>query len=269
MSEYRRSMTSYLDEAHQSVQKALSIADFEDAFPHVFGQPTLETPEVSVRNECGLLLYKAQLHTFAAIRANESNNLHSLAVHMRVVLECAAQVQSKARAAYEGTEKDLKRVLNAMEYDFQYAMDSLSRGRLDHDQIQEMIVSAREGIDLLGQRPPKQVTLKDKISYLSQGREWYDHLSRHFCEGDMSVLEGLSFFGGVTSVGTVADELAFAMLLDYLAEQVIAMLVGNGFLLIAVNGDSQPFDQAIDLSSRKRAATRVFRKANPERGETA
>ncbi len=45
------------------------------------------------------------MHTFAAMRANESNNVHSLAVQMRVVLECAAQVQSKAYAAHEGSEK--------------------------------------------------------------------------------------------------------------------------------------------------------------------
>lgn len=269
MNEYRRSMTYYLEEAHKMVQQVLSSADFEDAFPHVFGQPSREAPEVYVRNECGLLLRKAQLHTFSAIRANESNNLHSLAVHMRIVLECASQVQSKARTAYEGTEKELKRVLNVSEYNFQYTIGSLSRGTIDHDQIQELILSAREGIDQLGRKPPKKVTLTNKISYLAQGREWYDHLSKYFCDGDVSILAGLSFFGGVTSIKTDADELAFAVFLDYLAEQVITMLVGNGFLLIAVNGDSQPFDRAIDLSNRKRAATRMFRKATAERHEAS
>ena len=267
MNEYRKSMTCYLDESYQMIQKVLSGADFKDAFPHIFGLPSQKDPRVSVRNECGLLLRKAQLHTLAAIRANKSNNLHSLAVHMRVVLECAAQVQSKAHAAYEGSDKELKRVLNASEYDFRYAMTNLSRGSVDQDEIQESIVSAREGIDQLGRKPPKQVTLTDKISYLRQGKDWYDHLSKYFCDGDVSVLAGLSFLGGVTSIKTEADELAFALLLDYLAEQVIIMLVGNGFLLIAINGDSQPFDEAIQLSNRKRSATETFRKADARQDE--
>ena len=269
MNEYRKSMTNYLDEAHKMIQQVLSGADFEDSFPHLFGNPSREDPRVAVRNECGLLLRKAQLHTSAAMRANKSNNLHSLAVHMRVVLECAAQVQSKAHSAYEGSERELKRVLNVSEYDFQYAMANLSRGGVGRDEIQESIINAREGIDQARRKPPRQVTLTDKVRYLTQGKEWYDHLSKYFCDGDVTVLAGLSFFGGVTSVTTVEDELAFAMFLDYLAEQLIIMLVGNGFLLIAVNGNSRPFDQAIDLSNRKRSATTVFRKADEGRNRAS
>ena len=37
-------------------------------------------------------LNKAQIHIAAVLVANESNNLHSLAVQMRPVLECAGQV---------------------------------------------------------------------------------------------------------------------------------------------------------------------------------
>ena len=39
-----------------------------------------------------LLLRKARLHTVAVLRANETNNVHSLAAQMRPVLECAGQV---------------------------------------------------------------------------------------------------------------------------------------------------------------------------------
>ena len=49
-------------------------------------------PAVSVRILCRLLLRKARIHASAVLRANESNNLHSLAVQMRPVLECAGQV---------------------------------------------------------------------------------------------------------------------------------------------------------------------------------
>ena len=88
-------MVGYLIEANQMIQQLLSEADFEEAFPHIFGHPK-DHAEVHVRNECGLLLRKAQFHMIAVLRANKSSNLHSMAIHMRVVLECAAQVVSTA-----------------------------------------------------------------------------------------------------------------------------------------------------------------------------
>ncbi len=44
------------------------------------------------------------------------------------------------------------------------------------------------------------------------------------------------------SNNTPPDDLAFAILLDYSAEQTIAMLFAFGFLLIAVTGESSAFD---------------------------
>ena len=106
MNNYRKTMASYLSESHEMIRDLLSDANFEEAFPHVFGLPDKEHPEVAVRNEYGLLLRKAQLHIVAVQRANESNNLHSMAIHMRIVLECAAQVISMADSVCVGTEKN-------------------------------------------------------------------------------------------------------------------------------------------------------------------
>jgi len=49
-------------------------------------------PATAIRISGALLLRKARIHTVAVLRANETSNLHSLAVHMRPVLECAGQV---------------------------------------------------------------------------------------------------------------------------------------------------------------------------------
>ena len=261
MNVYRRVMVSYLVESYQMIQHLLSEADFEEAFPHVFGHPNEGNAKVAVRNECGILLRKVQARIIAVQEANKSNNLHSLAVHMRVILECAAQVLSTAHAANKGSPKELKRVFNISEFDFKYALTSMSRGRIDQNHIQEMIVSAREEIGPQGSKPPKTVRIADRINFLAGGKEWYDHLSKYFCRGEASALAGDSFFGGVTSINTEADELSFAIFLDYLAEQVISMLVGNGFLLIAVNDDSQPFDEAILFSRRKTSATKSIKDA--------
>ena len=46
------------------------------------------------------LLRKARIHTVAALRANETSNLHSLAVQMRPVLECAGQVVFRFRTLF-------------------------------------------------------------------------------------------------------------------------------------------------------------------------
>lgn len=46
-------------------------------------------PTATFRIMSALLLRKARLHTVAVLRANETNNLHSLAVQIRPVLECA------------------------------------------------------------------------------------------------------------------------------------------------------------------------------------
>ena len=260
--DYRKTMVCYLVEASRMIQQWLVGADFEEAFPHIFGHPQEADVEVFVRNQWGLLLRKAQLHLVAVLRAHKSNNLHSLAVHMRVVLECAAHVLSTAHAASKGTPKDFAQVLNRTEYDFQDAVIRLSRGSMGYVPIQKMIISAREGIGQSRTKPPINVKLADRISVLAGGSEWYEHLSEFFCHSDASVLTGASFCGGVMSMNAEADELAFAVFLNYLTEQVICMLFGYGFLLIEENGDTQPFDEAHLLLKRMKVAARHFRKAS-------
>lgn len=254
MTKYRATMAHFLCECHQMIQAWLSKADFKTDFPHVFGHPDENNREIAVRNECALLLRKAQMHIAAILKAHENNNLHSMAVQMRVTLECAAQVHSMAWAAHQGTEKALRRTLNAREYDFQYVLRSLSRGDIDHDEIHEMILRARAETGEWNEKPPKTVRIADTVDVLPFGKQWYDHLSKFFCRGEAGSLGGCSYFGGVVSIRTEADKLTFGIFIGYLTAQVIRMLVGYGFLLIAVNGDRRPFEEALDLSRRQRIA---------------
>ena len=69
----------------------------------------------------GYVLPFTQLHVTSALMARKRSNVHSLAVHMRVVLECAAQIVSTAQGAYEGTPKALAGYVNRFEREFQYA----------------------------------------------------------------------------------------------------------------------------------------------------
>ena len=247
--DYRNTMVRYLGEAQEMIGQLLSGADFEGAFPHIFGNSEND-PRIALRSENGLLLRKAQLHIEAVLRANKNNNLHSMAVQMRVVLECAAQVRSKANSVCEGSSEAFARTLNVTESDYQYTMLAASGGQVDLKTIQEGIVNARRGIGQHGVERPKRVTVTDRIESLSGGSGWYDYLSEFFCHPEAGVLAGSVFSGGVVSAGASELDLTFAVFLEYLTNEVMVMLAGSGFLLIAVNGDTQPFDDALALKER-------------------
>ena len=263
MTEYRKAMAGYVREAHRMISSVLEPADFDKAFPYIFGEPTEEDPPVFFRSECGLLLRKAQIHATACLLANENNNLHSLGVHMRVVMECAAEVVATAQEFGEGTPKALTRTINRLERAFQEGMMTMSRGTVTPSYIQRTIEGARRQAGETGIRRPKRVTLADRMVALPHGVSWYNHLSESFCHTDAERLSGISFRGGVLSVNTPVDELAFATLLDYLGEQVIAMLFAFGFLLSATTGESSTFDKAHELLKCKTSATAAFRRREP------
>ena len=258
--DYRNTMLHYLGEALQMIERSLSGGDFEKPLRQIFGTPSDDEAEMALRTELGLLLRKAQLHIVAALRANKSNNLHSMAIHIRVVLECAAQVVMKANAAVKGP-RELKRMLNVTESDVQYALLAMSRGRIGRDEIQRGIIDARRGIGQHWEEPPKRVTVTDKISSLPGGRGWYDHLSKFFCHSKADVLSGPLHCGGVVSGSAAEVDSTFALFLEHLTHRVLLMLLGQGLLLSAVGGGTRAYDDALDLMERTTAAAQSVRPA--------
>ena len=252
-------MVEYLRESHRMIARLLAQADFDDAFPYVFGHPEIVGAEFQWLSELALLLRKAQMHMTAVIHANRSTNLHSMAVHARVILECAAQVQFKAQAASDGSPSALMRVLNAGEYDFQDTLLRMSHGNVDGDELREMLIDARERAGDNSTRRPRRVTISDRVSHLVGGGDWYGYLSERFCGDRAEWLSGSSMSGGVVSTNTEQDRLAIAGLLDYLTLQVAYLLFGYGFLLIGVDGDDQPFEDGLELLGRVRADSAEFR----------
>ena len=263
MTEYRNAMAGYVRESHRMIGSVLEPADFDEAFPYIFGEPTEEAGAVFFLSECGLLLRKAQLHMTACLVADKNNNLHSLGVHMRVVMECAAEVVATAQTTHEGTPKALARTVNRLERAFQVLMTTMSRGTVTPSDIQSTIERARRWAGETGSRPPKRVTVADRMVALPHGVSWYNHLSESFCHTDAERLSEISFRGGVLSVNTPVDHLAFATLLDYLGHLAIVMLFAFGFLLKATAGKSSTFDDAHELLKRKRSATAAFRRSEP------
>ena len=257
--EHRRMMVEFLREVHQEIKRLLDDADFEDEFPYVFGHPGTETAELAGHAMLALLLRKAQMHITVVIHADRNENLQSMAVQIRVILECAAWFAMQAQTAFEGSPEALARVLNADEYDFQDATLRLLRGSISRDELRESIIHARTGIGDDSVAPPRRVTIADRLQYLRGGKEMYDFISTHFAGDRVKSLSGPSLLGGVLSVGTEADRLAMALFLDHLVEQCAIMLLNYGFLLIPINGDSDPFDSASALLKRVRADAGPFR----------
>ncbi len=176
------------------IARALADADFDNAFPNIFGDPERDDPGVGLRNENGLLLRKAHLHIKAVLRANETDNLHSMAVQMRVVLECAAQIKTRVTLLSIGSQDAFARILNETESDYVTAILRASRGQVGRDVILKSIAKTRGQPEWPS---PRRVSVTDRIQSLYGGSVVYDHLSEHFCRTAADALAGPAFNGGV------------------------------------------------------------------------
>ena len=210
-----------------------------------------DVPLGPFRLHCALLLHKAQMHMVAVLGANESNNLHSLAVQMRPVLECAGQIVLEASPAVdvEGSAAVIhtlylepERVREVDDYfdrDYLGTLIRATKGEMRHEQLLAQISkSIREEFDkelLVKARSLKQ---EDKVAPLYGGKDWYGFLSDKFCHGKVDWTEG-SWQGGVSSNNTLQDAYAFAAFMDYLANQVAVM---NAYAALQI-----PSKKALDV----------------------
>ena len=192
-------------------------------------------PAATLRIGGALLLRKARIHTVAVLRANETSNLHSLAVQMRPVLECAGQVVFSFQSAIiapdllmsrENAAAMLGKRLNA---DFYQSLRRRTRGQIDPEKLREMAMQAQaEAVASFGAPKPQRqkgwsLNQADKVATLAKGHEWYGYLSEHFSHGRGVDWRGLSWRGGVMTIDKVEDEFAFLGLMNYLVNQVTVM----------------------------------------------
>ena len=202
-----------------------------------------------------LLLRKAKLHMIAMLRANESNNVHSLAVQARPVLECAGQVVLTFHNLVIAPDRGVSVFGRYVNADFYRAfIGSPKKGGVSHDQLLRMISEA-SGMSSKG-RSLKQA---DKVAELNGGRDWYGYLSDYFCHGEAD-WRGYSWQGGVSSMNTVRDEFTLAGIMDYLVNQVAVMTAYAA--LCPVAGDDEAHgrrDAARAQMQEVRAASKALR----------
>ena len=143
---YREAMTEFAREATEMIAGILSEADFKSDFPNIFGDPDEVGPAIAWRNTLGVMLRKAHMHAAACLVAEQSDNLHSLAVQIRVVLECAAHTQTVVDALAEGTQEAAERVVSDLDSDAMYQYKRAYKGRADNE-IREIIADIRRRLD--------------------------------------------------------------------------------------------------------------------------
>ena len=194
-----------------------------------------EDPAAGVRIAAALLLRKARIHTVAVLRANESNNLHSLAVQMRPVLECAGQVVfffhnlMIAPDLLMSRERAWDMLGNCLSADHYQTLRARTKGKVSPEELREVEAQAAEAAAVfVGPPKPKRrkgrrLNQSDKVVTLQGGQESYRYLSEHFIHGTVANWRGLSSRGGVMSNNRVEDEFAFLGSMDYLVNQVAIM----------------------------------------------
>ncbi len=259
VSKYRESMAGCLRASLAEVNDFLALVDFEGIFGSIEETEFDDDPVIVFRKMSYFLLAKARLHVFAALRANQESNIHSLAVQTRPALECAGQVVSIFKdlyGKYPGGEKRISRYVNA---DYYQTVVRLSKGQIDHNQILNQINAA---VPMRSEpiRKVKSFRESEKVQDLEFGVNWYDYLSDSFFHSDLSALKNHSYFGGVRSMNSMYDEYGFAALLDYLAHQVMVMVMYAAVCPDNRLVEDKRFEKAAELLEKKKTVSEAFRR---------
>ena len=257
VNKYRESMASCLQASLAGINDFLSPVDFDGIFVPINQAEFDDDPAIAFRKMSYVLTAKARLHIFAALTANRSNNIHSLAVQMRPALECSGQVVSLLKnlyGKYPGAEDRISRYVNA---DYYQTITRLSRGQLNHNEILKQINAAGPT------RPEPVRKIKsfkelEKVRDLEFGENWYRHLSEYFFHSDLLALKNHSYFGGVSSCNTMYDEYGFAAPLDYLAHQMMVMVMYATVFPDESRNEDKHFDKAVELLKKKKIVSETF-----------
>lgn len=220
---YRVGMAELLEESVSVVgetQRSLGVA--VDGERESLQNVLEEDSAGAYRILCALLLHKSKLHMRAMLRANSRNSIHSLAVQMRPILECAGQIVHVFGTSLTAPkEVGVKAVLEYVNSDFYQATIGLTKGDIGHTELLKTIsdASTMSGTNV---RKGRRLRQTDKVAALRGGEAWYRHLSDHFCHGDKADWSGAPWQGGVGPID-LATDFTIAGFMDYLVKQVAVM----------------------------------------------
>ena len=204
----RVDMAELLTEAVAMMRKLKRRLDVVGGWPEASAKIDLNAdPTATFRIMGALLLRKARVHTVAVLRANETSNLHSLAVQMRPVLECAGQVvflflnTMIAPDFQMSRERATEVVGSRLNADHFHTLRKITKGRVSLEELRKVEAKAQEAAAVLAgaskpkRRKARRFTNADKVATLAKGREWYRYLSEHFNHAKVADWRGLSWRG--------------------------------------------------------------------------
>lgn len=206
-------------------------------------------PTAALRIMGALLLRKARIHIAAVLRANESGNLHSLAVQMRPALECAGQIVFLFQNLFIAPDVQMSPERAAEEFGHRLNVDHyqtlrrITKGSVSPDELRDVEARAQEaaaafvGADKPKRRKGRTFKHADKVGIVAKGEEWYGYLSEHFSHGRARNWKGRSCWGGVMTYNKAEDEFAFLGLMNYLVNQVTRMNAAAALCPIENGGD--------------------------------
>ena len=193
------------------------------------------------RLQCALLLHKANVHMAAVLSANDGDNLHSLAVQMRPVLECAGQVKHVVHNLFVEPEH-ARDVMEFSDRDYLGTFARTLKSEKGYEQLLTQISDLRKEFGEGPLKKARKLDEIDKVALLDGGDNWYRHLSTYFCHGKGD-WKGYPWQGSVVSTNTVQHEFALAGFMDYLVEQVAVM---NSYAALQIPS-SKSLDERIEI----------------------
>ena len=153
-----------------AIERSLDVA--EDGDKSSTRAVLEDDPTAIFRIMCTLLLRKAKLHAIAILRANKTGNVHSLAVQMRPVLECAGQVVLIFHNLMIEPGRGANRVRRYVNSDYYRRISALTKGEVGHEQLLRDI-SAASGMMEEEVRKRGEFKQVDKVKSLEGGERWY------------------------------------------------------------------------------------------------
>ena len=257
--ETRAALINHFTEAQNLLQTNLREVDLDRPVPDFPEEASDHAILAETFRLWSIVSRKTGFHIASVLLANTQNNIHSLGVHAKVLMECAAEMMSMGNNAVEQTPEALDYILNNQEYDAKYWLLRLSKGSISREEIAARVTEAREGIGLFDGKQPTEVNLSDRASVLAEGKIWYPYLNESFCHTKPDRLRGVPGLGGVLPTPELQLDLAFVFVLNIALHYTCQAMMSIGAIKIKTGGGSQIFDNAFALFERVRQTAAPFR----------
>ena len=218
------------------------------------------------------LLCKARLHGIAVLRANQACNMHSLAVQMRPVLECAGQLATILKNLTDEPQRGFAEFRRNSSADYYQTLIRASHGQLSHKELLDGISSMNREMEVFAEqvkeggglevrkaaaRKPKRLRHLDKVALLPEGDAWYRYLSNRYCHADTWNFKD-SCQPGVGS--TEAQwKLSCASMADYVANLIAQMIACAALCAAYKDADDSRAQDAMKQLDAVRAKTAELR----------